>query len=60
MADSPISPERISKLTEMITGWLDNQLSSKTLVQSILNIMNKSDDGMFALLVKRKTTLWFF
>ena len=42
MSELPISPERLSELTEVISGWLDNQLSSKTLVQSVEHNKNES------------------
>ena len=42
MSELPISPERLSELTEVISGWLDNQLSSKTLVQSVEHNHNES------------------
>ncbi len=42
MSELPISPERLSELTEVISGWLDNQLSSKTLVQSVEHNQNES------------------
>ena len=42
MSELPISPERLSELTEDISGWLDNQLSSKTLVQSVEHNKNES------------------
>lgn len=42
MSELPISPERLSELTEVISGWLDNQLSSKTLVQSVEHNQDES------------------
>ena len=42
MSELPISPERLSELTEVISEWLDNQLSSKTLVQSVEHNKNES------------------
>ena len=42
MSELPISPERLSELTEVISVWLDNQLSSKTLVQSVEHNKNES------------------
>ncbi len=35
MSEVPISPARLSELAEVISEWLHNQLSSKTLVQSV-------------------------
>ena len=42
MSELPISPERLSELTEVISGWLDNQLSNKSLVQSVEHNKNES------------------
>ena len=42
MSALPTSPEKLSELTEVISGWLDNQLSSKTLVQSVEHNKNES------------------
>ena len=42
MSELPISPERLSELTEVISVWLDNQLGSKTLVQSVEHNKNES------------------
>ena len=42
MSELPISPEGLSELAEVISGWLDNQLSSKTLVQSVEHNKNES------------------
>ena len=42
MSALPTSPEKLSELTEVISGWLDNQLSSKTLVQSVEHNQNES------------------
>lgn len=42
MSALPTSPEKLSELTEVISEWLDNQLSSKTLVQSVEHNQNES------------------
>ena len=42
MSALPTSPEKLSELTEVISEWLDNQLSSKTLVQSVEHNKNES------------------
>ena len=42
MSELPISPERLSELAEVINDWLDNQLSTKSLVQSVEHNKNES------------------
>ena len=42
MSALPTSPEKLSELTEVISEWLDSQLSSKTLVQSVEHNKNES------------------
>tara|TARA_B100001758_G_scaffold151654_1_gene130673 strand:+ start:632 stop:1105 length:474 start_codon:yes stop_codon:yes gene_type:complete len=42
MSALPTSPEKLSELAEVISEWLDNQLSSKTLVQSVEHNQNES------------------
>ena len=42
MPELPISPERLFELTEVISEWLDNQLSNKSLVQSVEHNKNES------------------
>ena len=42
MSSLPTSPEKLSELTEVISEWLDSQLSSKTLVQSVEHNKNES------------------
>ena len=42
MSALPISPEKLFELTEVISEWLDNQLSSKTRVQSVEHNKNES------------------
>ena len=69
MPDLPIPPERLSKLTEIIAGWLDNQLSSKSLVQSVehneeerrwyVRIAGEEKDNSMVLLTLGQRTLHF-
>ncbi len=69
MPDLPISAERLSKLTEIIAGWLANQLSSKTLVQSVehneeerrwfVRIAGEEKDNSMVLLTLGQRTLHF-
>lgn len=35
MSESTVSQEELSKFTEVIHGWLENQLKAKTVVQSV-------------------------
>ena len=42
MPELPISPERLFELTEVISEWLDNQLTNKSLVQSVEHNKNES------------------
>ena len=69
MPDLPISTERLSKLTEIIAGWLANQLSSKTLVQSVehneeerrwyVRIAGEEKDNSMVLLTLGQRTLHY-